>query len=224
MEAVYSAYLNPHLKSHSCFITRLKWLKWRFLRPAVCQKKSYDCRHFERLGARSGFGWKGPRIGSDVTSGQTHSGCFLMNVHLAVTGTDGGGRFIERSALMCSSETPARFYCFIWWCDNVITLQMPYWMKNEWIFLLADEMLRGNLCIMTLNMLNFTLALNWKWPSVFLFSFFFLFWTRCQSLDSDFQCLWSVVLVTCEDTWNKGVSTLCSPQRGAATSATQCYS
>lgn len=42
------------------------------------------------------------------------------------------------------------------------------------------------------------LALNLKWPSVFCFFF-----------DSD-VCLWNVVLVTCEDTWNKDIQA-CRP-------------
>lgn len=116
VEAVYSSCVNPY---HF-----FKRLKWRFYvlqfwnNSAVIVDLLNDQKHFLAQMKRI-------VINTDITSFQAHSGCFLTNVHPAVTGAEGSGRYIHHSALMCKSETPARFYCLIWWCGKVITLQRP---------------------------------------------------------------------------------------------------
>lgn len=134
-----------------------------------------------------------------------------------------GGSF--NTALMCRSEMPARFYCFIRWRENVITLQMPYWMKMNALFLLADTMLRGHFCILTLNMLKFYASLKLKTTKCFFFLCFFFFdvtlriWFRFSVCLNCSSC----------DTWrylNKDIQ-VCRPcvllQVERQQSATQCY-
>lgn len=58
---------------------------------------------------------------------------------------------------------------------------------------------------------SFTLALNWKWPSVIFFSCVCVCEVFLFGFESDFRCPWNVLPVTCEATLNKDVQA-CRPR------------